>query len=98
MEKMTFREAQLLVKGARPAGDKRTCVELNELQKFHIGDCVEVVEISLEYPAIVLRMADGPESYCEIKMFADWVIDECIEALREVAAAWDALGKNKVEE
>ena len=39
--------------------------QLNNLQRFNIGDNLTVVEISLEVPAIIVRLFgdDGPESY-----------------------------------
>ena len=86
MDKMTFREAQLLVIGALALkGRKANFVELNNLQVFKIGDVVEVIEIRLDTDCIVVKTADGPESYICVENFADRVIDECIDILREVA-------------
>ena len=83
---MTFREAQLLVIGAEALkGRKVEYVTLNNLQKFNIGDVIEVVEIGLDIPCVVVRAADGPESYIYVEMLSEKVIDECIEILREVA-------------
>ena len=86
MDKMTFREAQLLVIGVYALkGRKVKFVELNNLQEFKIGDNLTVVEISLEKQAIVVRIADGIESYILIEYLADQVVNECIGILREVA-------------
>lgn len=86
MEKMTFREAQLLVIGAYRDREVKF-VELNNLQRFNIGDNLTVVEISLEVPAIIVRLFgdDGPESYITIDNLSERVVDECIGILREVA-------------
>ena len=94
MEKMTFREAQLLVIGSERGRDVKF-VELNNLQRFNIGDNLTVVEISLTVPAILVRLGgdDGFESYIEIKNLSDWVVDECIGILREVA--WQTDENNK---
>lgn len=66
-------------------GRKVEYVTLNNLQKFNIGDVIEVVEIRLDTPCVVVRTADGPESYINVEMLSENVIDECIEILREVA-------------
>lgn len=86
MDKMTFREAQLLVIGAEALkGRNVEFVTLNNLQTFKIGDVIEVVEIRLDTPCVVARTADGPESYINVEMLSEKVVDECIEILREVA-------------
>lgn len=91
MDKMTFREAQLLVIGAEALGGRKVkFVTLNNLQEFNIGDNLRVVEISLEHPAIVVRIADGVESYIGIDNLSDKVVDECIEILRDVAMEVDS--------
>lgn len=66
-------------------GRKVEYVTLNNLQTFKIGDVVEVIEIRLDKPCVVVRVADGPESYINVEMLSDKVIDECIEILREIA-------------
>lgn len=95
MEKMTFREAQLLVLGADVTQHPDKVV-LNNLQTFHIGDDIEVVEISLLIPAIVVRFGEL-ESYIPIKNLAEWVVDECITILREVADYYDEEFQKKRE-
>ena len=87
MEKMSFREAQLLVLAASK-GDW-TAVELNNMQVFMIGDMCDVISINLTTPHIVVRIADKCESYCHIDNFSEKVVDECIEILRGVAAELD---------
>lgn len=88
MDKMSFREGQLAVLGAT-VGRNWSCIMLNSEQVFNVGDNAEVVEIELNSPHIVVRMADGPESLCHIDNFSDKVIDECVEILRGVAAYYD---------
>ena len=91
MDKMTFREAQLLVIGAEALGGRKVeFVELNNLQTFRIGDCAEVTEIRLDKPVINVRVAEGTNSYCNIDNFSDKVVDECIEILRDVAMEVDS--------
>lgn len=86
MDKMTFREAQLLVIGAEATkGRKTEYVELNDLQVFSIGDVAKVTGISLVHPVINICVAEGANSYCDIKNFSEEFIDECIDILREVA-------------
>lgn len=86
MDKMTFREAQLLVIGAEALkGRNPKFVTLNNLQVFPIGDVVEVIEIRLDTDCIVVKTADGPESYICVDNLAERVVDECIDILREVA-------------
>lgn len=86
MDKMTFREAQLLVIGAEAIrGRNPEFVVLNNLQTFRIGDCAEVTEIRLDRPVINVCVAEGTNSYCDINNFSDGVVEECIEILREVA-------------
>lgn len=84
---MTFREAQLLVVGAELLKGREVSkyVALNNLQKFKIGDVVEVVEIRLDSDCIVVRTAEGPESYICVDNLAEKVVDECVDILREVA-------------
>lgn len=100
MDKMSFREAQLLVIATVY---QATCkpaeyVPLNWEQKFNIGDLAEVVEIRLDSPHIVVKVADGPESLCHIDNFSDKVIDECVEILRGVAAYHDSTNhKDNIE-
>ena len=92
MDKMSFREAQLLVLGSKPEKAKwdiEKAVELNWEQIFSIGDNAEVVGIRLDIPFIVIRMCNGPESLCHIDNFSDKVIDECSEILRGIAANHD---------
>lgn len=56
------------------------------MQIIPIGDMIEIVEICLDKPFVVVRMGDGgPESYCPIDKFSESVQDECIDLLREVA-------------
>lgn len=86
MDKMSFREAQLLVLAT---AKETTAVELNNEQVFMIGDLADVISINLCTPHIVIRIADGPETYCPIDNFSDKVIDECIKILRDVAADRD---------
>ena len=90
MIKMSFREAQLLALGAASLkGQKPEFVELNCLQKFYLGDMIEVIEIRLDCPCIVVRIADGPESYLEVKYLADKIVDACVDVLREFAEYLD---------
>ena len=91
MEKMTFREAQLCVLGSLPEYcDKSKGVELNNLQIFAIGEGINVIEICLDKPFVVVRISDGPEAYLPIMSLAEWVIIECVRILREVAAYYDS--------
>ena len=72
---------------------------MSKFEKIAIALLAAIAVEGAVTTAEVVRMADGPESYCEIKMFAKWVIDECVEILREVAAYWDFESKkNKKEE
>lgn len=86
MEKMTFREAQLLVIGAEARkGRKPECVTLNNLQVFQIGDLLEVTEIRLDSPCVIVTFVEGPASFIPVESLSEKVVDECIEILREVA-------------
>ena len=91
MDKMSFREGQLLVLATiyEATGKKAEYVPLNNEQVFSIGDCAEVTEIRLDSPHINICVADGTNSYCHIDNFSDKVIDECVEILRGVAAYHD---------
>lgn len=83
---ISFREAQLMVIGAESLQNRHPkFVTLNNLQKFNIGDCIEVVEISLDSDSIVIRVAEGPESYINVYNLSETIINECIRILREVA-------------
>lgn len=89
MDKMSFREAQLAVLGAKPESAKWREIGLNNEQKFSIGDVAEVICIKLDSPHIIVQIAEGPASYCHIDSFSDRVIDECVEILRGIAAYYD---------
>lgn len=90
MDKTTFREAQLLVIGAEAVkGRKSEYVALNNLQVFQIGDLVQVTEIRLDSPCVIIKVAEGPESYVPIDSLSEKVVDECIDILREVASNVD---------
>ena len=90
---INFREAQLLVYGAcLHKGMQVDRVILNNLQKFHIGDVVEVVEIPLDKPCIVIECVECVQSYVYIKYLSDKVVDECIDILREYAKYIDMEG------
>lgn len=92
MEKMTFREAQLLAKGA---GAKDYVVP-EGMQLIPIGDTLEIIEICLDRPCVTVRFGnDGPESYCHIDKFSDAIRDEVIGLLREVAFELDYVTKKK---
>ena len=92
MEKMTFREAQLLAKGAGAKG--RVIPE--GMQLIPIGDELEIVEICLDKPCVVVRFGDdGPGSYCHIDNFSDAIKDEVIGLLREVAFELDYVTQKK---
>lgn len=85
-DKMTFREAQLLVIGAEATkGRKPECVTLNNLQVFQIGDLLQVTEIRIDSPCVIVKVAEGPESYLPVESLSEKVVDECIDILREVA-------------
>ena len=64
-------------------------VELNNLQVFSIGDNVEVIEISLHEPVVVVRVAESVESYIPIDSLSEKVVDACIDILRETACNID---------
>ena len=89
MDKMSFREAQLAVLGSMPKNCAWKSIELNNEQRFYIGDNLEVTEISLEAQIVNVQMCEGPNSYVHIDNLADWVVDECVEILRGVAAYHD---------
>lgn len=56
------------------------------MQIIPIGDMLEIVEICLDKPFVVVRMGEGgPESYCPIDKFSEKVQDACIDFLRETA-------------
>ena len=94
MDKMSFREAQLMVLGAN--GGKTDSVIPEGMQLIPIGDTLEIVEICLDKPFVVVRFGDdGPESYCNIEKFSESIIDECIGFLREVAFEMDYYTKKK---
>ena len=94
MDKMTFREAQLLVLGAN--GGKTNKVIPEGMQLIPIGDMLEITEICLDKPCVVVRFGeDGPESYCSIEKFSEAIIDEVIGYLREVAFELDYYTKKK---
>ena len=96
MSKIGFREAQLMVLGADRL-HRTDHVELNNLQVFNIGDNVQVVEISLCRPYIVISTS-GVDSYCHIDNFSEKVVDACIDILREVAFNVDQeFAKNEEE-
>lgn len=84
MVKMSFREAQLMVLGADRL-HRHGSVELNNLQVFDIGDNVEVIEISLHEPVVVVRVAECMKSYIPIDSLSEKVVDACIDILRETA-------------
>lgn len=88
---LTFREAQLMCLGINPSWE---FVALNKLQVFNIGDQVEVVEIRLDSPSIVVNI-HGYESYCNIENFSDAVINKCIGIMREVAMEADKKTKEE---
>ena len=94
MEKMTFREAQLLVIGSE-SERKVEYIALNSFQKFSIGDTMMVVEIRLDNPCVVAQMADGPECYIPVENLSEKVVDECIDVMREVAWQNDINNKEK---
>lgn len=94
MDKMTFREAQLLVIGSEP-GRKVEYIALNSFQKFSIGDTMMVVEILLDKPCVVAKVADGLECYIPIENLSEKVVDECINVMREVAWQNDIDNKEK---
>lgn len=84
MIKIGFREAQLMVLGADRL-HRHGNVELNNLQVFSIGDNVEVIEISLHQPVVVIKTAECVESYVPIESLSEKVVDACIDILRETA-------------
>lgn len=76
----------MLVIGAEATkGRKSEYVALNNLQVFQIGDLVQVTEIRLDSPCVIVKVAEGPESYVPIESLSEKVVDECIDILREVA-------------
>lgn len=91
---MTFREAQLAVLGAN--GGRTSKVVPEGMQIIPIGDNLEITEICLDKPYVVVRFGeDGPESYCPIEKFSEAIIDEIIGYLREVAFELDYYIKKK---
>lgn len=97
MIKIGFREAQLMVLGADRL-HRHGNVELNNLQRFSIGDNVEVIEISLHRPVVVIKIAECVESYVPIESLSEKVVDACIDILREVAFNVDQEFARSVEE
>ena len=97
MVKIGFREAQLMVLGADRLHRKGN-VELNNLQVFSIGDNVDVIEISLHQPVVVIKTAECVESYVPIESLSEKVVDACIDILREVAFNVDQEFAKKEEE